>query len=639
MALFGRGLEGDESRHVPDEWGDHRHAEEVARLDRTMRHRGVTYEQMRCDPIVRADVLHYLKVCDGIDADWAAIHRRQWADAYADAHPPSYDEVVVNRANGNPHAAVVEVAATPIRTTDGFEVKYVASVPVKLHDTTVDRAAFADRFGASATVAGSGDRIAQDLREKVDRALADMAYVSAEDATAAAPGLNESVEKAVKTPLFAVGLQLTDIVTVSADAPALRARDAEKAAVEAAKAADARADELLLRFEDICRQNPDVPPGKLLMALPEGDRYEALRLLLEAAKEQEHVPGTVPPLKLAAGDGIFAVDGDEVFEVAGASDYLDLGPIRSLRPADGDERTLLGGSRDGVFLLNVRHYGSEVFRSSHAGSSPRGFSGVAKSSSEDPKRAVLWAIHGDAGLQVWDLLQENHYAVMRPEALRDEFHKAVLSLAADAALSADPATSVRATAVCGIVGLFAYVALSADGSDGGPSVLMDVGYAPNGPVGLQFEPVHFDAHASIVSLHARSTSRHLATMSDGRLLAIEKRGRSDSRVDKRPGLFERSGNNRVCAACGVPWLGDVRVAMALEDGPIVVCGPDDDVWMEYHSDHAGFVAVAASAGRLAAVTSDRQRIVIWNLGQPEWPVQDLYVLDTTRSRVADVAFL
>ena len=89
----------------------------------------------------------------------------------------------------------------------------------------------------------------------------------------------------------------------------------------------------------------------------------------------------------------------------------------------------------------------------------------------------------------------------------------------------------------------------------------------------------------------------------------------------------------------VPWLGDVRVAACVEGGPVVVGGPDDDVRVEYQSEHRGFAAVAASGGRLAAVTGDRQRVVVWNLHEPERPILDLYALADTRSRVADVAFL
>ena len=94
----------------------------------------------------------------------------------------------------------------------------------------------------------------------------------------------------------------------------------------------------------------------------------------------------------------------------------------------------------------------------------------------------------------------------------------------------------------------------------------------------------------------------------------------------------------VARATRAAWLGNARVAACIDGGAIAVAGVEDEVTVEYHSPHSGFAEVAASAGRIAAITGDRQRLVVWRLDRPEAPILDVHLVDRTRTRLADVAF-
>ncbi len=98
----------------------------------------------------------------------------------------------------------------------------------------------------------------------------------------------------------------------------------------------------------------------------------------------------------------------------------------------------------------------------------------------------------------------------------------------------------------------------------------------------------------------------------------------------------RSGN--VLAAAALPWLGDVRLLLATETGGILCVGPDDEVLTQYSSPYQGLRIVAAVADKIAAVTSDRQRIMIWHSWDGKKPFLDLYLYGMAKHRIADISF-
>ncbi len=502
---------------------------------------------------------------------------------------------------------MVLIDAGTLRGRDGFDVSVTVLVRVRLHESEIDRAAFAQAFGAGRTVAGSINRIEDRLREPVVAAVKATPGADAAALLAKGSEIAIAVAKAVRTPLFAVGLMLEGEPVVKLTSPVLQQREAEHAAVAASKAAAQHADDLLLRFEDIRRQQPDVPPGKLLMALPAGDRREALRLLFEAAAKKDH-----SRLFLAAGVRLFEVEGERVRDVM---DIGELGPVRRLRAAKADEDlVLLIGARDGASVVDPQSlHVARHFKSNLAGKSALGFNDVAISGTGTQRQ--LWTTHGELGIEAWDERNPDIFETLHPSELASHLslEDATLPLLPRGVIGFPAGGTVASGLAIATVG-DRLVAL-----DGERVESLDL---PGTKMGMAFP-----------ALMLRSLDTAVAVRNDGMLVALRLEG-----MDVR-GDVAASVGRTVTSACAVPWLGDIRIAACIENGPIIVAGPDDDVKIEYRGNHTGYCAVAASAGRLTAITGDRQRLVVWNLGRPDTPELDLHVMSVTRSRVADVAFV
>src|SRR5688572_28843218 len=100
---------------------------------------------------------------------------------------------------------------------------------------------------------------------------------------------------------------------------------------------------------------------------------------------------------------------------------------------------------------------------------------------------------------------------------------------------------------------------------------------------------------------------------------------------------ERRGG-RVRAAGALPWLGESRLLLASEDGPIHCVGFDDQLVTHYASPHQALRVVAGSHDLVAAVSGDRQRLVLWDSWDGRKPTAELHLGGIARHRVADVAF-
>ena len=99
----------------------------------------------------------------------------------------------------------------------------------------------------------------------------------------------------------------------------------------------------------------------------------------------------------------------------------------------------------------------------------------------------------------------------------------------------------------------------------------------------------------------------------------------------------RSG--RIASAAMLPWMGDARILLATEDGPIVCVGVDDELLTHYTGGYSGFRIVGASEEAIAAVTADRQRVVLWHPWNGKKPMCEVFVYGAAKHRVADVGFV
>jgi hypothetical protein len=125
-------------------------------------------------------------------------------------------------------------------------------------------------------------------------------------------------------------------------------------------------------------------------------------------------------------------------------------------------------------------------------------------------------------------------------------------------------------------------------------------------------------------------TRMVVVHEDGTIAALDKATRQVKCVVR--------GSARVKSAGTLPWLGSVRVLLAEEVGPVSCVGLDDPLVTQYQSQHRGLRAVAGSRELVAGVSSDRQRLLVWNSWEGRQPLTEIYLTGVTRHRIADADF-
>jgi hypothetical protein len=482
-------------------------------------------------------------------------------------------------------AAAVLVSFEGGASRDGYETRVEVELPVRLHDSPVDRRAFAEKFLRFSPV-GTAAQVADYLRSQLDRraaaVVAEHSVSELMDGAAIAEVAAELKSAAIK-PLFAAGLELDGEPTVRLTSVDWQRRRAEEAAESARQAAAAREGELLRRFEDIRRQNPDVPAGALLMGLPKGERLDALRALLKAAGARQR-------------SRIFAVAGDILCEIDDAADEVlplqlagGLGPLRSVCAVMRKGRPhLLVGARDGVYLLDPEVPETAESFDADVEGSPFGFSNLAY----DDGSGIIYATHADIGLVSWQI------------DLGTRSVRSASDFKGDAPRQIDVQDGqVHVAAGCRLWRI---------GHDGGPQPVDGVGEEP-------------------VALMVGTERELLLVRPSGELSAL---GRNDMRMSPLSGR-----GDVVTVGTALPWLGESRLVLGDSfSTSLSQLGPHDDVRMSYASASGPFKSLAAAADVVAAVSADRYRLVCWRPWE-EQSFADIYAMSRTRSRLADVTVM
>jgi hypothetical protein len=280
-----------------------------------------------------------------------------------------------------------------------------------------------------------------------------------------------------------------------------------------------------------------------------------------------------------------------------------LGPLRSVQPADVDgRRVLLVGAQSGFMLVRPEKPDEPELYPDPGLTSQFGFNRVVYW----PQREQFVACHGDGGLVCW----------ARGKT--------------DAPVSARrPSQFAEATA-----------------PPAGPST-----QTPPGPRNAQvFDDGHVIFSAGhlvwlmgsepLVALPSHSPAEVAAIIPDGpQVLIVHEDGVicSVDRATRETVCRERRGM-RVRAAGPLPWLGGTRLLLAGDDGPVQCVGLDDPLVTQYSSAHRGPRMVAGSAELVAAVSGDRQRLLLWNSWDGRQPLGEIYLAGVARHRIADVDF-
>jgi hypothetical protein len=273
-------------------------------------------------------------------------------------------------------------------------------------------------------------------------------------------------------------------------------------------------------------------------------------------------------------------------------------PLRSIRATEiAAQPTLLLGAQNSVIRLDPAL--SEQSVCYHDEPIPRQMGFNSAVILDD----TLWAAHSEAGLIAWAIDQPNTpLRALRSDHLQQQTR----------------AASARPGNLIGLDDQRALFAL-------GPSLLLltadgTITPVPHlSPEGEATIVAILDEHETIAILHA-----------DGQLLRLH-RSTLDIAARQRP-------TGQIASATSLPWMGTIRLLLATAEGPIHCIGRDDPLITRYLSPHRALPILAATSGWIAAVSSDRQRLILWNTWDTAKPALDFPITPQTRHRIADIVF-
>jgi hypothetical protein len=381
-----------------------------------------------------------------------------------------------------------------------------------------------------------------------------------------------------------------------------------------------RATELLRQFQSLREQMPGLSPGRLLEQINPIDRGTTLQSLLMASgtKSQQQI------LWAVAGPNLVKIDAAATPPEVKLMPLPDnAGPLRSVQSATINGRPmLLVGARCGVMVLSPDSPAEARIYLDPTVQTQLGFNRVVAHGNE------VWASHGEAGVVGW--------MTDTPERPPQRF-------------SANPAGGESGPAPPPLAGARA---VSGGGS---PSLVMSAGgrtARPSAPRNLQ---VLDDAHLvysignEILILPGGGEPHALPGESPAEIVAILPAERtlfvvhSDSTIgvlsrQTRRIIDRQRRAGSVCAAGALPWLESVRLLLVDSEGTIDCVGFDDPLITQYVGPHRGLRSVTASSALIAAISGDRQRIILWQTWDGRAPAAEIHVTSLARHRVADLDF-
>ncbi|HEV7300435.1 MAG TPA: hypothetical protein VGN72_13795 [Tepidisphaeraceae bacterium] len=323
-------------------------------------------------------------------------------------------------------------------------------------------------------------------------------------------------------------------------------------------------------------------PPAFLQSIAPHDRPTALAAALGAGGQGR----ARTPLHIVAGRKLLQVDltndaANAVKLVREADEAI--GALRCVQRIDGD-RFALGGQRGVECFSDISADSTVDIYSDPQSTSPLGFNAIA----QFPETQELWATHSQAGLVCW-----RNSELTAPVVRHGEY--------------------------AGAGGLSRL-------SDGTHAFFAGSRVYVASPAGLREA---YDAGDAIADL--LPDGDRLLVLTDGGLLILLAVGTFRA-TDTRP------TGGPIAAAATLPWLGGSRLLLARRDGGIDCLGLDDTLVTRYVSRHVGLRAVAASATHVAAITADRQRLVLWHAAAGSAPIAEINVAAQAGHRVAGMAF-
>ena len=422
--------------------------------------------------------------------------------------------------------------------------------------------------------------------------------------------LADALHQAADKVAFGCGLEVLPPFNVDIESPSFQQQKLEAMERNLAEQRVAgqvehfeKAASLLKQFDTLRQAAPGLTPGAVLQQISPSEQGAMLQTLLLAAGKGS----TARQVWAVAGPYLVKIDP----RVSPPKTELitlpaTLGPLRSVQPAEIDgQNVLLIGARSGVMIVHPDRTGEPQLYVDSEVVSQMGFS-----------RAVvwgtsLWACHADAGIVGWDLNSPAHpKSVLRPAHLAPS---APTASASNTSMEMNKPGSPRNLAVLDDTRLIFSIG----------ERLLTLG-----------------TEARLTALPIESRSEIIAILPDrGSVYVIHEDG---SIATRDPATLAVTGDERrggkINAATVLPWLGSLRLLLAVEDGPIQCLGTEDQLVTQYCSPHRGLKILAAAADWVVAVSADRQRLVLWNTWDGRKPAVEVSISSIARHRVADVDF-
>jgi hypothetical protein len=426
----------------------------------------------------------------------------------------------------------------------------------------------------------------------------------------------EPLQKAARDIAFTAGVDILPPFDVAFESPTYKSQkleEMERTLAERRVAGQVehfeRASRLLKQFEELRAAAPDLSAADVLKQVSPADQGLMLQtLLLAAGKAQSTLC-----LWAVAGTALVRVDGRATpATIEQVSLPSALGPLRSVQPArlDGKD-VLLVGARGGVIAFDPesregQEYGDPSIQSQ------LGFSKAVVWNGK------IWGCHGDAGIVAWTLGETAAPSlVVRPIELRGPDNPAPAL-----PTSPSPTTSISISSqTSGIGNLTPIDENRLAVSVGRVLTILNPQGRPS--------PVELPTRSAIIGLFV--DGQHLIVVDAGGNVITCDRATLKVLSDRR-----RTGATK--AAALLPWLGSNRLLLASEEGPVYCVGFDDDLVTSYTSSHRELRILSAGPDLVAAVSSDRQRVLLWNSWDGKKPLAELNIASATKHRVGDIEF-
>ncbi len=96
--------------------------------------------------------------------------------------------------------------------------------------------------------------------------------------------------------------------------------------------------------------------------------------------------------------------------------------------------------------------------------------------------------------------------------------------------------------------------------------------------------------------------------------------------------------SQIQSAAALPWMDSIRLVLATDQPGLICAGAEDALVTLYRSTSSALKSLTASPTRIAGVSLDRGRLILWNTADEDGPITEMNVAALTHHRIAGLTF-